>query len=570
MRLELERKRLGMRVLLETAQELSGILQPRKIVETFLLTAMGPVGAMRGVAVLARPAACEGLVLSRGLPAEEAEALEQRLPEICDAYFPYRDLDGDFQVSKIRAIQRDQAGGDSLLPTGMDILYCFTVDEEHCGLLALGPLLAGGGTALHQDAADLLQSLLYILMGALRGALAVSSIRQLSVDLGRKNDRLTETLAASQAAQRRLDRRVHQLAAINELAGELAHLHEVQKVLDSFLLTMLGAFSVSSGLALVLDRAGRGVDLAIRGAPDTGLSGFAAADVLMYKAFVATGVRSVAPLTVEPVAAAAEALAGCGLAFEPACALFFALDREVQGVLVLGETLSGEELEEEDAQMLRAQVATLLGYVQGARRLTTITALNDDLVRQNEELTRIVTELTEARQTIALLERAGERVRAFLHSEGLRSRRFSWLDCGVILLASMLLGFLFNLASPNGVPLVPEHLSRPPAHTITAQKARELQQGEGAVIVDARPQAFYEQRRVRGAVSLTPALFDMVYIMRFAKLPLSTPIIVYGGNISRRWDEDVAAKLLAREHERVMVIDDGLPAWVARGYPVEP
>ena len=69
MRLELERKRLSLRVLLETAQELSGILQPRKIMETFLLTAMGPIGAMRGVAVLARPSVCEGMVLSRGLPA---------------------------------------------------------------------------------------------------------------------------------------------------------------------------------------------------------------------------------------------------------------------------------------------------------------------------------------------------------------------------------------------------------------------------------------------------------------------------------------------------------------------
>ena len=466
----------------------------------------------------------------------------------------------------------------------MDILLCFSVDDEHCGLLALGPLLAGTnadagpdadlGTgldgALDEDASNLLHSLLHLLIGALRGALAVNSIRQLSVDLGRKNDRLTEALASSQTVQRGLDRRVHQLAAINELAEEMAHLHEVQGILDSFLLTMLGAFSVSCGLALVLDRAKRCVDLAVRGAPDTGLSSYGTADVLVYKAFTASGARSVDPLTVEPVSDPATALAGCGLPFEGRCAMYFALDRDVQGVLVLGETLSGEALEDEDAQMLRAQVGTLLGYVQGARHLAIITALNDDLQRQNEELTRTVTELTEARQTIDLLERAGERVRSFLHAEGLRSRRFSWMDCGIILVAAMLLGFLFNLASPNGVPLVPEHLRRLPAQTVTAQKARELQQSEGALIVDARPQAFFDQQHVRGAANLTPALFDMMYLMRFAQVPLSTPLIVYGGNISRRWDEDVAARLAAREHERVLVLEDGLPAWVARGYPVEP
>ncbi|MBA4357987.1 MAG: hypothetical protein C0405_09725, partial [Desulfovibrio sp.] len=331
-----------------------------------------------------------------------------------------------------------------------------------------------------------------------------------------------------------------------------------------------GAFSVNCGLVLVLDRTARSTEMALRGAPDTGLSGFAAADALVYKAFTSTGARSVAPLTVEPVAAPGIALAGCGLPFEATCAVFFALDHGVQGVLVLGETISGEGLEDEDAQMARAQVATLLGYVQGARHLSTITELNSDLLRQNEELTRTVTELSAARQTIDLLERAGEGVRAFLKAEAQRSRRFSWLDCGVILVASMLLGFLFNLASPGGMALVPEHLNRPPAQTVTAQKARELQQSDGAVIVDARPQAFYARQRVRGAVNLTPALFDMVYLMRFSQMPLSTPIIVYGGNISRRWDEDVAARLMAREHERVLVIDDGLPAWVARGYPVEP
>ena len=340
--LELERKRLSLRVLLETAQELSGILQPRKIMETFLLTAMGPIGAMRGVAVLARPASCEGMVLSRGLPVNEAEALEQRLPDICDAYFPYRDIDGDYPSSKIRVIRRDQAGGDSLLPRDMDILLCFNVDESHCGLLALGPLLsaddagASAGAELESDASTLLHSLLHLLIGALRGALAVSNIRQLSVDLGRKNDRLTEALASSQTVQRGLDRRLHQLAAVNELAAEMAHLHEVQGILDSFLLTMLGAFSVGSGLVVLLDRAAHSVALAVRGAPDTGLSGYAAADALVYKAFTASGVRSVDPLTVEPVDAPASALAGCGLPFEGACAVYFALDHDVQGVLVLG------------------------------------------------------------------------------------------------------------------------------------------------------------------------------------------------------------------------------------------
>jgi len=569
-RQELERKRLNLRVLLEMAQELSGILQPRKLLDAFLLTAMGPTGAKQGLAVLANPAACDGLLLTRGMPETAAKALEQRLPAICDAYFPYSDHTSDFSAPILRFIHRDEPTAPGILPEGMDTVLCFSVDESHCGLLVLGPYLNNGDSALSKDSSDLLRSLTHILIGALRGALAVSNIRQLSVDLGRKNEQLTQALDASQTSQRTLDRRVYQLAAINELAGELSHRHTVKEILDSFLLTMLGAFSVSSGLALVLDRTARSVELALRGAPNTGLAAFSAADRLVYKAFVATGAHSVAPLTVDPVIAAETALSDCGLPLEPACAVYFALDNDVQGVLVLGKTISGEDLADEDAQLVRAQLAAMLGYIQGARHLETITVLNADLLQHNEELTRTVKELTEARQTIDLLERAGERVRSFLQAEAMRSRRFSWLDSGIILAAAMLVGFLFNLASPNGVQLIPEHLLRPPAQSITAQKAREMQLNEEALIVDARPQAFYDQQRIGGAVNLTPGLFDLVYLMNFTQVPLSRPIIVYGGSISRRWDDDVAARLTAREHERVLVLKDGLSAWVAHGYTVEP
>lgn len=613
--LELERGRLHLRVLLETSRELSGMLQPRAILETFLLTAMGPLGITRGVCILAKPSAPlgsgGGVIVSRGLPKADAQGLEARLQDICDAYFPYRDAEADFPAAKVRLLPRPQVPDDGLLPGGMETLLIWSVDEEHCGLLALGPRLDRQGEELDQDSAGLLQNLVHILIGALRGALAVNSIRQMTTDLSRKNERLGEALASSQAAQRGLDRRVHQLAAINELSGELSRTRDLKEILDRFLLTMLGAFSASAGLALVLDRATGQSTAALRGAAysagngsggpggpggghGSGLEGLLSVNDLVYKAFTATSARSVAPLTVDFVHDPARALAGCGLAFTPSEALFFALDEQVQGVFVLGPwldaTSAGDEEEppprpgagqsaaasvaaamgEVERQLLRAQVGSLLGYVQGARHLATITGLNEDLTRRNEELTRTITELTEARQTIALLERAGERVRSFLKSEAQRSRRFSWLDCGVILAAATLLALLFNLASPNGVPLVPEHLRRPPAPSVTAQKARELVDSEGALIVDARPQAFFDQKRIRGAVNLPPTLFDMVYLMRFSTMPLETPIIVYGGNLSRRWDEEVAARLGAREHERVLVLEDGLDAWMGRGYPVEP
>ncbi len=64
--------------------------------------------------------------------------------------------------------------------------------------------------------------------------------------------------------------------------------------------------------------------------------------------------------------------------------------------------------------------------------------------------------------------------------------------------------------------------------------------------MDARPREFYEHRHVPGAVNLPLALFDFVYGMEMAQIDPAREIVVYGGNVSRRYDDDVAALLLER------------------------
>jgi rhodanese-related sulfurtransferase len=84
------------------------------------------------------------------------------------------------------------------------------------------------------------------------------------------------------------------------------------------------------------------------------------------------------------------------------------------------------------------------------------------------------------------------------------------------------------------------------------------------------PNNFYRKRHIKGAVNMPMALFDIVYLMSFSEEKKDEKIVVYGNTISRPYDLEIAGKLLLRGYTDVKVLDGGLQAWEANGYPVEP
>jgi 3-mercaptopyruvate sulfurtransferase SseA len=58
-------------------------------------------------------------------------------------------------------------------------------------------------------------------------------------------------------------------------------------------------------------------------------------------------------------------------------------------------------------------------------------------------------------------------------------------------------------------------------------------------------------------------------MMTFTEEGREKKIIVYGGTISRFYDLEVANKLLLRGYTNIRILEGGLAAWEARGYPVE-
>ncbi len=150
-----------------------------------------------------------------------------------------------------------------------------------------------------------------------------------------------------------------------------------------------------------------------------------------------------------------------------------------------------------------------------------------------------------------------------------QSSRFSWFDVILLIGVSVILAIVFNRSNPNGIPLLPEMPDRKAIQPVTATQALEAIKKGGALLVDARPELFYEKKHIKGAVNVPLTLFDIVYAAAFPKEEKKKEVIVYGGTFSKLYDWEVASKLLQRAHRDVRVLEGGMAAWEKMGYPVE-
>ena len=149
----------------------------------------------------------------------------------------------------------------------------------------------------------------------------------------------------------------------------------------------------------------------------------------------------------------------------------------------------------------------------------------------------------------------------------IRLSRVAWYDFALVIGISVLLAITFNISNPNGIPFFPQ---RPdPVPSISAVAAMEDYRQGQTLVVDAMPGNFYQQRHIKGAINMTMALFNFVYLMSFSEEDKDKKIVVYGNTISRPYDLEIADKLQLRGYRNVKVLDGGLRAWEANGYPVE-
>jgi putative oxidoreductase len=151
-------------------------------------------------------------------------------------------------------------------------------------------------------------------------------------------------------------------------------------------------------------------------------------------------------------------------------------------------------------------------------------------------------------------------------------RQVSWFDFVLMIGLSLVLGLVVNVYNDNGIPLIQGWGAKNNIPTISRSEALKLYKDNGAIFVDARKSAFYNQEHIKGSQSLPEILFDLMYPMFQFTVDQTPgakdkPIIVYGGTFSRRFDLDLARMLKSKGNKHVMVLQN-YADW-EKGFPLE-
>jgi rhodanese-related sulfurtransferase len=161
----------------------------------------------------------------------------------------------------------------------------------------------------------------------------------------------------------------------------------------------------------------------------------------------------------------------------------------------------------------------------------------------------------------------------------IKRRQISWFDYLVILGLGLILGLGFNGFNEDSIPLVYGWVKGSRAQpgalaTVSPEQARQAYQNGQALFVDAQKKNFYNKLHLKDALPLPPLTFNLWYAMLWddvkagRNLDENFPIIVYGGNISRPYDQEVARLLIRQGHTRVSVLGGGHHAWKTE-FPLE-
>ncbi len=559
-------RRFRMNALNDASSELGRYSRPGEIVEAFLLTTLGVMGAASGFFLLFDREEEIGEIVGRGIPQDELALVKAFLPRIEEAYFSGSPRFENNQPPRPHILPFSGQGEGPPFPEDTRLVVKWALDGRRRGLLGLGPKI----TNRPYDAGDgdFLLSLCALLTQAMRRAASLEDVTRLNRELMAKNDALEKAAAAADKDRAALDRRMFYLKTHNDAVNEMSGLLDAKELIARFLLLAMGGVSAGKGYLALFSGLGPG-EISSRGVDAELLLDIEGGDVsrlithMLFSGDADRGQGARRGFIDDP-----EVLVRAGLPGDMP-GVWFVADEGAFGFCGLGDFLSGEPLSGEQREFLLTQTGALTVFLRKAKLFEQTRRLNLELEAGNRELREALENLTRSRREADGLKQAAERIKSLVRGELGRAGRVNPWDFIIILAISLVVGLFFNYAHPGGVPIIPAGWSRPPLQAVDATLAREAVDAGNAILVDARPREFFEQRRAKGAVNLPAALFDFVYGMNLEGQDPAREIIVYGHTVSRRYDADVAELLRERGHANVKLLSGGLASWEEKGFPVE-
>ncbi len=249
---------------------------------------------------------------------------------------------------------------------------------------------------------------------------------------------------------------------------------------------------------------------------------------------------------------------------------WFVFHEDHLGFIVLQREKSLGAHTVEEQKWFQDLIDNYLVFLERAKAWEKVRDLSLELEQKRDQLKKLSIDLSISERRFQIIEKTKPRIRQAINRELERSRRVSAMDVLLIVGLGLVLGTIFNLINPRGISPIPVVWLHPSSPGIDVRSAKEKFDAGEALFIDARPNNRFTEKHIRGAENLPQTVFDFIYLMKFSRLDPNRELIVYGRNISRHYDQEVAYLLASRGHTKVKVLSGGLAAWQERGYPAGP
>src|SRR5512143_507066 len=140
------------------------------------------------------------------------------------------------------------------------------------------------------------------------------------------------------------------------------------------------------------------------------------------------------------------------------------------------------------------------------------------------------------------------------------------MRAGVIAALGCGLGLAWNALSGRGLVLSRNVLIREGDEIVGVAEAKK-RLDQGALFLDARPEAFYRMSHIPGSLALPEEDFDAAFARLEPRLRATLDIVVYCSGFGCEASHDVARKLKERGIPAA-ILHDGWPAWEEARYPI--
>ncbi len=540
-------------------RELSGLRDMDKILDTFLLAVMGTFGISNGYVLLKDEEFPNDLMVSRGFKEEDEDIIREKIAEILSEYHPTPPRSASLPELEASILSHPQTR----------LLIRWSMNRGTSGFVGLGEKILKEDYTPAEIA--YLISFTEHLITHLRYADSLRILNGLRSDLGEKSDALEEALANRARIERDSDRRIFHLKIVSDAVREMTGLDDPEKIMETFLLTLMGAFGVVEGYFLLLNRDNNSGSLGHRGIGKNRIRRLSVEDreSLITRVLEAASRMHLSPMEVRtPIDK--ERFDHPAIPFRASHVLMFAPDRSTVGLIGLGKASGGEITLGQDRDLLHILFKNLMIFLSNAQSVRRMQKLNRELADRKVELKDTIDKLKAGNLRIELLEKARGHIRSAIRKEARRARRLSIMDFLLILGVGLAMGLAYNHSNPSGISLIPQSWSGQSSPLIDVDWAKIKYDTGASLFVDARPPELFQQKRIQGAVNLPLTLFDFVYMMKLSTIDPAKELIVYGRTVSRLYDEGVASRLVGRGHRNVKVLSGGLSTWEEKGYPVVP